>query len=125
MSIDFTPSNPEAPPSKIRIMAIVIHNGVCNKTQDEEGNEVAAFSQTPFVELVVQGCELMEDANGDPIPNPLGLSAYEDKAGYMTSYRVSDPASLASFMTLWSQMMDGAEGMLEAAVEAGAIKFNR
>lgn len=125
MSLDFTPTNPDTPPTKLRIMAVVIHNGVCTRGVNGSGEEAAQFSQPPFVELVIQGSDLMLDQQGTPMLNPLGLAAYDDRPGYMTSLRISDPASLVNFMGLWGSIMDGGEALLAEAIAAGRIRFSR
>lgn len=111
MSIS-NPSLPVALPSRLRVLAIVIHSGIAvpdNKVTEGEPTVYGYRYASPInAEVVVQPCEPMLDGNGNAMINEFGLPLYVDKGG-AKSFKITEMSKLMPFLSTWENMVAAAE----------------
>ena len=104
------------PPPLKRVLKIVIDNGgsstlepVLGPDGQPTGDVTVSTASLPNVQLIVQGCDVLKDANGNPVNNIYGQPAYVDKPGWIGSKTISDPTVLQQYLPIWNQLMAVAE----------------
>jgi len=103
-----------AMPSKLRVISIMLHSGIAF-TSDRL---TYGYSVYPGAEIIAQPCDQMLDVMGSPMLNEYGLPLYEDK-GTAISIRISDPAKLLPFLSVWGGLIDAAEAEIASIYSEG------